>query len=576
MTATTALLNRSARSVLTSALPKLDLSPAALRVLATAPVWWERRARANGITTPAHIDVHQAVDARCPVTAKALAAATPRDDLFDATPEQLGDAYVAALTPEVRGQHGRHYTPPLLAQEIWTQTVAQAGGAIDGLVLDPACGAGALLLPPLREWLAHRPDTAPTATLASAESAIAGRDLDAAAVWLGSVLLASELLPVWRRLRPSRRRPLPALLSVADGLSEQTSRATAVVMNPPYGRRKLDPEDRARWAHVLSGHANIYSLFIAAAIKHTAPGGTVTALVPAGWLGGLYFTALRKHLVQQAPPTRIAYVTEREGVFSSDVLQETVIATFAVGRSASTLRCDRLTVNGHADRRRIGVTSLPTDPTGPWLLPRDPGDNRLIAATARMPHRLTDHGWRVSTGPLVWNRVKDQITAQDAPGAVPILWAADIEGGEIHRDATREHQRYWQPRTDDERAMNVLRTPAVLVQRTTSTDQPRRLVSAVMDAKTLAAWGGEVVVENHVNVIRIDRETNCPPRLLHALLSHADVDRVFRCLSGSVAVSASELHALPLPSPEVIGQWADLDGESLATAIAAAYGAERA
>jgi len=38
--------------------------------------------------------------------------------------------------------------------------------------------------------------------------------------------------------------------------------------------------------------------------------------------------------------------------------------------------------------------------------------------------------------------------------------------------------------------------------------------------------------------------------VLCALLNSDIVDKAFRCLSGSVAVSAYELEALPLPPPE--------------------------
>ena len=38
--------------------------------------------------------------------------------------------------------------------------------------------------------------------------------------------------------------------------------------------------------------------------------------------------------------------------------------------------------------------------------------------------------------------------------------------------------------------------------------------------------------------------------MLAALLNSDVVDQVFRCINGSVAVSAYELQALPLPSPD--------------------------
>jgi adenine-specific DNA-methyltransferase len=58
-------------------------------------------------------------------------------------------------------------------------------------------------------------------------------------------------------------------------------------------------------------------------------------------------------------------------------------------------------------------------------------------------------------------------------------------------------------------------------------------------------------VENHLNMIRpIVEQPAVSLRVIAALFNSAVVDDAFRCISGSVAVSASELEALPLPSPE--------------------------
>lgn len=42
------------------------------------------------------------------------------------------------------------------------------------------------------------------------------------------------------------------------------------------------------------------------------------------------------------------------------------------------------------------------------------------------------------------------------------------------------------------------------------------------------------------------------PAAVAALLNSNVVDQLFRCINGSVAVSAYELEALPLPSPDAI------------------------
>ena len=64
---------------------------------------------------------------------------------------------------------------------------------------------------------------------------------------------------------------------------------------------------------------------------------------------------------------------------------------------------------------------------------------------------------------------------------------------------------------------------------------------------------GAVVVENHLNMIKpLNGTPKVRPAVLAALLNSDLVDQVFRCINGSVAVSAYELEALPLPSPETL------------------------
>lgn len=82
-----------------------------------------------------------------------------------------------------------------------------------------------------------------------------------------------------------------------------------------------------------------------------------------------------------------------------------------------------------------------------------------------------------------------------------------------------------------------------------------------------------MVVENHVNVMR--PTTTISPLLdqatLNRVLATRTLDRVMRCLSGSVAVSADELESLPLPAAEVLREWSSLTGTALDAAVASAY-----
>ena len=89
----------------------------------------------------------------------------------------------------------------------------------------------------------------------------------------------------------------------------------------------------------------------------------------------------------------------------------------------------------------------------------------------------------------------------------------------------------------------------MLLQRTTAKEQARRLISAEMPAQFIAEHGG-VTVENHLNMLLpTEGKPLISPGLLSAFLNTETADRAFRCLSGSVAVSAYEIENLPLPSP---------------------------
>ncbi|WP_295791409.1 Eco57I restriction-modification methylase domain-containing protein [uncultured Microbacterium sp.] len=474
------------------------------------------------------------------------------------------------LSPSSRAQHGQHYTPADLADHLWLQTRVALGWnsedhRLPGLLRDPAAGSGALLLPPLREHLRAAASDDAALTLAALPQMIEGIDQDGYAAWVGSVILAAEMLPTLARVPAKNRRPLPALVRQGDGLDPKLSPAAIAIMNPPYGRVSLDASSREQYAHVIYGHANIYGLFMAEGARNLTIDGVLSALVPTSFAAGLYQHRLRGYLSEQAPLRSVTFVQDRSGSFTG-VLQETCMAVFQRRRH-------RKATVARVNIRIESVASIvPPHGAGPWLIPRDPADATIAAAAAQLPLSLSAAGYHASTGPLVWNRRRDDIYARPGKARRVILWGADIDGGEVRRDISRNAQRYLAIRDDRDAAVMTLTEPAVLVQRTTAPEQTRRLVPAELTPEKLQELGGSVVIENHVNVLR--------PTMLVPLLSRATVarvlatrtlDRVMRCLSGTVAVSSYELAALPLPAAEVLASWEGLVGEELELAVAKAY-----
>ncbi len=157
---------RGSHAKVADADPVGPVSAAAAAVLAAVPGWWAARAREAGLSGR-WLDVTSAVAATPP----ALPRETSPDPSITAltSSEGLGAASAAALPSEVRARHGRHYTPPGLAEHLWTMTRQALGHPIratrlPGLVRDRACGAGALLLPALREHVRASARTDPQLT----------------------------------------------------------------------------------------------------------------------------------------------------------------------------------------------------------------------------------------------------------------------------------------------------------------------------------------------------------------------------------------------------------------------------
>ena len=460
--------------------------------------------------------------------------------------------YPAMLPERMRSELGAFYTPPCLVSRLLD--LADETGVVwtSARVLDPATGAGAFLVQIAERMVEASADAAPAIALRSISSRLRGFEIDPIAAGLAQGALEIVL----HDLAEAAGMPVQRMVSVCNSLDQTPVPVfDLVVGNPPYGRVSLSAEQRARFARSLYGHANLYGVFTDAALRWTRAGGKIAYLTPTSFLAGQYYSALRRLLADEAPPVAIDFVNARRGVFE-DVLQETLLAVYARGEGQVRARVHYLEVGSETEARvvRNGTVGLPRNPSDPWLAPREPKHSPLIAQVEEMRTRLTDYGYAVSTGPLVWNRHKLQL--RNTPGEQnvhPLIWAECVtpEGGFVFRALKRNHAPFFKLEPGDD----WLRVDAgcVLVQRTTAKEQARRLIAAELPDAFVQKHNG-VVVENHLNMIRPAGAPRVPSSVLAALLNSAVVDQVFRCMNGSVAVSAFELEALPLPDVTALEQ----------------------
>lgn len=493
---------------------------------------------------PPFVTPYGELDASARGMADALGKAAASLPLTEAA-HGLASLYTVLLPGHDRSALGAFYTPPALVERLIELAEEAGTDWSKASILDPAAGGGAFLLPIAQRIAQSLQFTDANFVLSHLGRRLKGLELDPHAAGFAQTGLDLLLAPLSR----ATGRPAPRIVEVCNTL-EAAPKATydLVIGNPPYGRVRLSDEQRRRFARGLFGHANLYGIFTDIALRWAKPQAVIAYLTPTSVLGGQYFSALRRLLSEDAPPEAIDFVHSRRGVFE-DALQETMLVLFRRRGKPGPVQIHYVTLENEREALvvRNGTIALPSDPEAPWLAPRSPEQSSLAVNASRLTARLSDWGYRVSTGPLVWNRFKDQLHERLGRGRYPLIWAESVSANGIFafKALKRNHSPYFEIQPGDD--WLLVRDACVLVQRTTSKEQARRLIAAELPDGFIRPHKA-VVVENHLNMVRPVGKPKVSAAALAAVLNSGVVDQVFRCISGSVAVSAFELEALPLPT----------------------------
>ena len=480
--------------------------------------------------------------------AKAIGIAAAKLPVIEAS-YHLGNVYTAILPQSYRSGQGIFYTPPSLTGRL-LDMVHEAG--VDwstARIIDPACGGGAFLAPIALRMRDALKQLEPRTVINHIESHLTGCELDGFGAWMSQVFLEIAL----KETILAAGVNIGSIIRIGDSLQDlvETNCFDAVIGNPPYGKLKLNSETRKKFERSLYGHANLYGLFTDLALQLVNPGGVIGYLTPTSFLSGEYFKKLRQLLLEESRPMEMDFVLLRKGVFE-DVLQETMLSTYVKKPCEDgPVRINQIETKEQNSIESVAIASfsLPAASTRPWLLARLPEQAKLVVQMHGMHESLADWGYKVSTGPLVWNRHKEQLQKKGTSGLVPVIWAESItpDGRFVYKTDRKNHAPFFKFVPGDEWLLT--NEPCILLQRTTAKEQHKRLIAAALPALFIDAAGG-VIVENHLNMIVPikDRRQLVSQTTLSAFLNSKIVNDAFRCISGSVAVSAYELESLPLPS----------------------------
>ena len=344
---------------------------------------------------------------------------------------------------------------------------------------------------------------------------------------------------------------------------------THAILNPPYKKINSNSAHRLALRSVGIETVNLYSAFVALAVAQAAPGGQIVAIIPRSFCNGPYYRPFRDFILERAAIRHMHLFESRNKAFKDDeVLQENVIIRLErdgqQGPVTITTSTDDsftdLATNEHPFNRIV----FPDDPERFIHVPTTT-EKSAIELSPAVRYSLADLGIKVSTGPVVDFRLKEQLRDMPEEGTVPLIYPGHLsitgtvwpvpglkKPNAIMRNAETEKLLY----------PNGF---YCLVRRFSSKEEKRRVVASVVDP---AAFGDHTVLgfENHMNLFH-ENKHGLPELLARGLavfLNTTAVDESFRRFNGHTQVNATDLKRMKYPSREAltqIGQWAKQHNE---------------
>lgn len=453
-----------------------------------------------------------------------------------------GQQLLAARTSLYLKQHGQYLTPPRLA----AFAAQQLGPLPDSLyLLDPALGSGTLVAAVIDRLIA---EGKPRYLM------IDGYETDPALYTIaGDMLLRADSLATTRGILIEWSIQTADFIDVGvrhlhPTLFEPTPpRYSHIIANPPYFKLGPTAPQRQRAAPLLSGHTNIYTLFMALSAKLLEPDGRAVFIVPRSFCSGDYFEDFRREFVRDVQPVRVHVFESRRTTFSN-VLQENIV----LGVQGRAIATDTVTISSSESLEDLTDDGQPVPldkVVGKrgrsiyFRLPTSDYDHALLEVFDGWSHHLPDYGWAVSTGPVVPFRQREFISER---GTVPLLWLQNVHPQRIEWEPRRRKPAYYLHTPASEKWL-VPRGNYVLTRRFSAKEEARRLVAAPLLTSDYAHdWIG---LENHLNYIHRNGQslTRIEAIGLSAFLDSRLADGYVRVVNGNTQVNAAELRALPLP-----------------------------
>ncbi len=471
--------------------------------------------------------------------------------------DQLGTAYSISVTQEHKKGKGQFFTPTPIAR-LMASLVTYSSTTIQ--LLDPGCGT-AVLSCALIERLVKNNREIQKIELTAYETDLSlipytELSLSYLSKWLKAVNISFEFFIIQKDFILENA---DALIEMPQMFFSDSKKFDLIISNPPYF--KLSKEDKKTKAAqtIVSGHANIYSIFMAVAAKLLKENGELIFITPRSFTSGNYFKAFRKFFFDKVQLDNIHLFVSRKDTFNRDnVLQETVIIKAS----------RRLIINPNGEviiSSNHGLNDIDNPTTKSFPLkdlidlnsnekilhfPINDSEERILHIFKNWKGNLNQYNIQISTGPVVAFRALEFIQDYYENGTVflaPLIWLHNVGKMSMAWPIDKPNKGQYIKILPESRSLLIPNKNYILLRRFSSKDDKSRLVAAPYFSNTINA---ELIgVENKVNYIYRPKghlENNELVGLC-ALLNSELFDNYFRIFNGNVNVSASELREISLP-----------------------------
>ncbi|MEN0063550.1 MAG: N-6 DNA methylase [Myxococcota bacterium] len=304
---------------------------------------------------------------------------------LDAGHDLVGLAYERFFPDLFKGRHGQYFTPGPIVRLLFATLPIRARD----VVVDPACGSGALL-----------------AEAAARGARVRGFDVDLRLVELARLGLSL--------------RGADAEVCHGDLFVQSPEPCDVLVANPPFSVRLSDPDVLGRYT-LGQGRASVLSdqLFVEAMERWVRPGGWAGVVLPYSVLVNASFANVRERI--DAHWRRHAVIALPEGVFRpfGGAAGRAAVLILQRGSASGTVRWADVSDPGYDVRRQqvrptstaeidalVNGEGWQTLPAGVWVPPSRPHmghDARRVGevATARRATTCEAPAWVVDLGDVV-------------------------------------------------------------------------------------------------------------------------------------------------------------------------------